>query len=132
MMEKSELDAIKEEIANAPPGTIVELPKGVAPNDVVRRRAPKKKTELDIHEVVRICEEWRKDPNKMVKWGTDELQQLVLLYRDKAWNPGNSRNKDSMQLRAMDMYQKTLLALLSVRGEVDVVCEQCGHKFKTG
>jgi len=102
-------------------------------NGLIERKRPKKDTELDPHEVIRICDEWTEDPELMLKWRTKEFKMLVLLLRHKAWNPtGSPRSKDALQLKAVDMFTKLLIAMESIRGEVPTVCPKCGHKFQTG
>ena len=100
---------------------------------VIQRKQPELQKGLDPREVVAICKTWSDDPDLMFKWRTNEFKQLLLLLRDKAWNPtGSARSKDALQLKAVDMFQKLLVAMDSIRGEVPVVCPECGHKFSTG
>jgi len=78
----------------------------------------------------RLMKRWEKNPMEMFAWRTDEFKKLLLLLQHKAHHPeGSARSKDALQLKAIDMFQKLLVAMEDVRSEVPVACPKCGEQF---
>lgn len=85
---------------------------------------------LSEAEVLKVCQEWAEDPQRMLKWRTHEFKLLLHLLRDKVHKPtGSPRSKDALQLKALDMFQKLLVSMDQIRTQIPVVCPSCGHKF---
>lgn len=87
---------------------------------------------VDEKKYQEIVSEWAKDPQKMLAWRTEEYKYLLLLLDSKIRNPGEGRNSDAVQNRAIVLLNGMMSAMDAIKDAVPATCPECGAQFVPG
>ena len=74
-------------------------------------------------EILKILEQWDKNPQEIFSWRQDVFKRIVLMLEQLALHPtGEGGRKETTQLKAAAQLQNMMVALEDLRMKLPVVC----------